>query len=157
MPPVVKEVRVPVVPAVAFARFTAEMQSWWPRATHSLGKERCVEVRFGAGEGASIEEVDASGEMHEWGRVRVWEPPERVVFSWHPGRAGSQAQEVELTFRGEGSETQVRLEHRGWEALGADAEAARTDYEGGWLGVLELYRESLASQADREAPASRAR
>lgn len=154
MPPVVREVRVPVEPAVAFTRFTAEMQSWWPRETHSVGRERCLEVRFGTGEGAVIEEVDASGERHVWGRVRVWDPPERVVFTWHPGRSEQEAQEVEITFRSDGSDTLVRLEHRGWEALGDAAEAVRADYEGGWQGVLALYRERVAATTDAEASAS---
>ena len=152
MPPVVREVRVPVEPAVAFTRFTAEIQSWWPRATHSVGRERCVEVRFGEGEGAAIEETDASGETHRWGEVRVWAPPARVVFRWHPGRPESQAQEVEVTFRGEGSGTLVRLEHRGWEALGPEAESTRADYDGGWRGVLDLYRVALGASVAEASP-----
>lgn len=141
--PVVREIQVPVEPAVAFRRFTDEMNHWWPRASHSVALERCREVRFGGGEGAPIVEVDDNGAQCEWGVVRVWDPPLRVVFSWHPGRPAEQAQEIEVTFAAEGAATRVRLEHRGWEALGGEAAPVRDGYANGWVGVLGRFEASL--------------
>ena len=141
---VVREVRVPVDPMVAFNRFTNEIQSWWPRGHYSVSLSRCREVRFGRTEGDAINEVDEDGTSHLWGRVRVWTPPTRLVISWHPGRPEGQAQEVEVTFTADGGETVVRVEHRGWEALGDEAPAVRDGYAQGWVGVLDLYRTSLA-------------
>ena len=36
--PVEKEVWVPVQPEVAFRRFTEELRTWWPMATHSVSQ-----------------------------------------------------------------------------------------------------------------------
>lgn len=143
--PVMCEVTVPVEREVAFRRFTADIGSWWPMATHSVSEDRCREVRFGGAVGEAVTEVDADGALHEWGRIRYWQPPERVVFSWHPGRPESQETEVEVTFRAatDGAGTVVRLEHRGWEVLGDEGQAQRDAYSGGWVGVLNEYVDAM--------------
>ena len=145
--PVVKELVVPAGREAAFERFTAEMNLWWPRHTHSVFQEACAEVRMEGREGGRVHEVSGDGEEVEWGRVTAWEPPGRVVFTWHPGREPDTAQEVEVTFRQVEGGTLVRLEHRGWEALGDGADAARGDYDAGWDVVLARYEEGLAATA----------
>ena len=57
-------------------------------------------------------------------------------MTWHPGRAADPHTVVELSFAAEGDATRVRLVHRGWEALGVRAEAARESYQGGWETVF---------------------
>jgi uncharacterized protein YndB with AHSA1/START domain len=74
-----------------------------------------------------------------WGAVTVWEPPNRLVFSWHPGSDPVEATEVEVTFSPERDGTLVHLEHRGWERLGDRAPEVRAGYGDGWQGVLERY------------------
>ena len=141
--PVVKSVWVPAESGAAFARFTDELNSWWPRSVHSVGQERCAEVRFDGVVGGRLFEIDDDGQEHEWGRVKTWEPGARLVVSWHPGRPAEQAQEVEVTFTAEGGGTRVVLTHRGWEAIGADAPRVRDGYDNGWSGVLAAYAESV--------------
>ena len=46
---------------------------------------------------AVFEEL-ADGARHVWGTITVWEPPGRVVFTWHPGRKPDTAQDVEVRF-----------------------------------------------------------
>ena len=67
------------------------------------------------------------------------EPASRLVFSWHPGRHASTAQEVELRFTETGDGARIELEHRGWEILGEEAVKIREGYETGWDFVLGRY------------------
>ena len=126
-------------PARAFAMWTDEISRWWPIADHTTsGDAEALVIEPRAG-GRIFERTHAGAEV-EWGQVRVYEPPVRLVFKWHIGADASDATEVELTFRpGTGGGTAVRLVHRGWDALAADAAERREGNLGGWSGVLESF------------------
>jgi uncharacterized protein YndB with AHSA1/START domain len=136
--PVRKSVDVGCAPAEAFRIFTEEIDSWWPLATHSVDQAG-ASCFFEGREGGSIYETHSDGSIHLWGTVTVWLPPEKLVFSWHPGRDASTAQEVELRFVATNGGTRVELEHRGWEILGDKAQQVRAGYETGWVPVLDRY------------------
>ena len=71
-----------------------------------------------------------------------WEPPHRLVLTWHPGRDADDSSEVEVRFAAaDGGGTRVELEHRGWERFGEDAVARRRAYvgPGAWGHVLDHY------------------
>lgn len=137
--PVRKTVEVGCTVNEAFRLFTDEIDSWWPLATHSIGEANAQACYFEGCEGGRIYESAADGSIHLWGTVTAWEPPARVVFTWHPGRDASSAQEVELRFSESADGTRVDLEHRGWEILGDRAAETRNAYESGWVGVLDRY------------------
>jgi uncharacterized protein YndB with AHSA1/START domain len=127
-------------PAIdAFRIFIEDIDSWWPLSTHSIGQETAVSCLFEGREGGRIYETQADGSFHLWGTVTTWEPPARVVFSWHPGRDAITAQEVELRFVPLDNGTRVELEHRHWETLGDRATEMRDGYQTGWAGVLARY------------------
>jgi uncharacterized protein YndB with AHSA1/START domain len=138
-PPLVRTVTVAAPPEVAFRRFTAEIGSWWPLATHSIGQARAVGVEMQPGVGGKIVESIAGGEQAVWGTVVAWDPPRRVAFTWHPGHEPAEAQDVEVRFDPAGAGTLVTLTHAGFERLGAKARAARRAYPLGWTYVLGLY------------------
>ena len=142
--PVRKSVEVGCAPAEAFRLFTDEIDSWWPLATHSIGQADAEACFFEGREGGKIYESHGDGSIHVWGLVTVWDPPSKVVFSWHPGRDASTAQEVELRFAEIDGGTRVALEHRGWEVLGDDALETREGYQKGWVGVLDRFVERCA-------------
>ena len=137
--PVRRSVDVRCTPAEAFRLFTDEIDSWWPLATHSIGEGGAEACFFEGNEGGKIYERHGDGTIHVWGMVTAWEPPSRVVFSWHPGRDASTAQEVELRFTETGDGARIELEHRGWEILGEEAVKIREGYETGWDFVLGRY------------------
>lgn len=137
--PVRKSVEVGCSVDEAFRLFTDEIDSWWPLATHSIGQEDAEACYFERRVGGRIYESHGDGSVHLWGTVTAWEPPARVVFTWHPGRDASTAQEVELRFLGRDGKTRIELEHRGWAVLGERAVTVRDAYESGWTGVLERY------------------
>jgi uncharacterized protein YndB with AHSA1/START domain len=137
--PVRKSVEVGTSPQAAFRRFTEEIASWWPLETHSVGGTRAARVEFETRRGGRIYERTRDGGIHVWGTVIAYEPPDRLVFTWHPGREPQTAQEVELRFRPTDRGTRVEHEHRGWETLGDAAEKMRADYDGGWEFVLGRF------------------
>jgi uncharacterized protein YndB with AHSA1/START domain len=130
---------VPADPETAFRRFTAEMGTWWPLATHSIGQSRAENVAMTPEVGGRIVETIAGGEQAVWGTIVAWEPPHRVAFTWHPGHEPAEAQDVEVRFEPAGAGTLVTLTHSGFERLGAAAKRARRAYPMGWTYVLGLY------------------
>lgn len=138
----------------AFRVFTQRMGDWWP-PTHHIGKADFEAVILEPRAGGRMYERSADGVECAWGTVLAWEPPQRVVFSWHlqpdwtfhPDMA--RASEVEVRFIAEGErKTRVEMEHRHLERHGEGWQQLRTgiDSPGGWTAVLDAFR----TLADRE-------
>ena len=140
-PPIRKSVTVSAAPEKAFHRFTAEMSSWWPLASHSVGQRDTESVTMEGRTGGRIVERIRGGRECVWGTVIAWDPPLRVAFTWHPGDDPARAQDVEVRFTPEGvnGPTRVELEHKGFERLGALAKRSHRGYPLGWSYVLGLY------------------
>ena len=137
-----KAVTVNVPVERAFEVFTAEIGTWWPLRTHAVDTERSETVILESQVGGRLYERAPSGEEHLWGTVVAWEPPSRIVYSWHPGRGEETAQEVTITFSAEGPGTRVEVRHTGWEKLGDDMEEAVASYDMGWDTVMGLYADA---------------
>ncbi|CAN5143609.1 hypothetical protein BH18ACT14_BH18ACT14_08400 [soil metagenome] len=138
-----KTISVARPPDVAFRVFTEEVPSWWPARTHSIGHERVDSVVLEARVGGRFYERLDDGTEHDWGRITIWDPPERLCMTWHPGRGPETAQQLEIRFVAEDQGTRVELEQRGWETLGDEAEATLANYESGWTGVFGQYAEAV--------------
>jgi len=87
------------------------------------------------------------------GHVRVWQPAERLVFSWEvsadwkPDPRPAVSSEVEVRFTAEpGGRTRVELEHRNFERMGTAGEKMRKDVDGGWPQLLDLYAKEASRQ-----------
>lgn len=137
--PVRKSVTVPMRPEAAFRRFTEGIAGWWPLATHSVSESAEASCAIEGRIGGRIVETAPDGAEHVWGTVTAWEPPGRLVFTWHPGRSEDTGQEVEIRFRAAGEGTRVDLVHTGWERLGEKAAGMRAGYDAGWDVVLGRY------------------
>ena len=75
-------------------------------------------LSFDGGENGRLIETLANGKVFEIGRVRAWEPPDRLVFGWRQATfAPDQNTEVEVRFEPVGDETRVTVEHRGWDSV----------------------------------------
>lgn len=117
----------------AFRLFTEGVGRWWPLATHSVAEADAVACAIEGRVGGRFFERDRDGNEHLWGTVTAWEPPRRLAFTWHPGRAAEGAQSVEVRFSDAGGGmTLVELTHTGWEKLGEKAATVRESYEKGW-------------------------
>ena len=89
----------------------------------------------------------ATGDAFEVGRVRVWEPADRLVFGWRQGNyEPDQFTEVEVRFEPSDRGTRVILEHRGLDALPDDAGARHG--LGRSAAYVTLVRDWLQGQLD---------
>ena len=88
VPPVRKVVTFAGSPEQAFERFSKGIGSWWPLATHSLGREaQALSVGFERIEiGARLIELWRDGQERVWGTLVDVDPPRRLSFTWHVGR-----------------------------------------------------------------------
>lgn len=134
--PLTKQVEVRRPVQEAFEIFTTRIADWWPLSQYSITQDRAVACAVEPRVGGELYETDSEGARHPWGRVLVWEPPDRFVFTWHPGRDPDSAQEIEICFHPSGDGSLVVLEHRDWHRLGHKAEEARQGYDSGWDFVL---------------------
>jgi uncharacterized protein YndB with AHSA1/START domain len=139
-----KSITVAVPVETAFRVFTEEVASWWPLATKSVGQEETETLVIEPRLGGRVYERTRNGEEHEWGELFVWEPPRRLAFTWHPGRAPETSQELEVRFTASGQGTEVALEHRGWERLVSRAEDIPEHFESGWVEVLDHFARAVA-------------
>lgn len=135
--PVVKVIEVRCSTEDAFRVFTRELARWWPTEDFSISGD-VLEVVWEEHEGGGVYEVSADGARAHWATVLAWEPPRRLVVSWHvnPERP---ATEVEVCFEPTADGTRVELVHRGWEALGGEASDSRGSYDTGWDHVLGRF------------------
>ena len=123
----------------AFEVWTARIAQWWP-TDHSVSSESDLTVVLEPRIGGRIYERTSSGVEHDWGEVTIWEPPSRLGYTWHLARDRRDATDVEIRFIPRGATaTQVEIEHRGWERLGADGSGWRDRNHGGWSTLLPNY------------------
>ena len=118
-------VAVAVPPGDAFDIFTSEIDRWWRRGRkfrHAGARSGLIRLEPQVG-GRLFESFDGERGEHviEVGRVRVWDPPLRLVFSWrNVNFAPNEETEVEVEFKATAGGTLVTVTHRGWAALRAD-------------------------------------
>jgi hypothetical protein len=115
---------VSVDPDTAFSVFTEEIDAWWQRGgMYRVRPDRKSIMRFEPGVGGRLVEEYAGSEADSFalGRVKVWEPGRRLVFSMGGRDFGpGEETEVEVRFEEDASGTRVTLEHRGWGAFPRD-------------------------------------
>lgn len=145
--PVRQSVTVRAAPAAAFAIFTEDFDSWWPRS-HHIGRSPMKKAFVEGRAGGRCYTLQEDGTECDWGTVLVWEPPRRLVLAWQisagwqyePDLAKSSEVEVQFAALADGR-TRVDLEHRGFERMGPTGDAMRSavDSPNGWTGTLALY------------------
>jgi uncharacterized protein YndB with AHSA1/START domain len=152
--PVLKVVVVNAPRERAFKIFTEFFGGWWP-STHHIGKQPYETAILEGKLGGRWYERATDGTECDWGTVLEWEPPEKVVLSWHLGTDfqynpdPAKASEVEVRFIAESeSATRVELEHRNIERHGEGGAKLRqgVDSPGGWGTIMELYQ-TFANEA----------
>lgn len=137
----------------AFSVFTERFGDFKP-AEHNLLAVPIVETVFEPVVGGNIIDRGADGSECRWARILVFEPPDRVVFSWDIGPRWQvepdpeMTSEVEVRFLAEGADrTRVELEHRHIDRHGPGWEAVLDGIDGseGW----PLYLSRFAALAER--------
>lgn len=131
----------------AFMVFTDGFGDFKPRE-HNLLASPIAKTVFEPRAGGHIYDIAEDGSECRWARVLVYEPNDRVVFSWDIGpdwqivADPENASEVEVRFVPETPErTRIELEHRNLDRHGPGWEAVRDGVasEGGWPLYLDRY------------------
>jgi uncharacterized protein YndB with AHSA1/START domain len=131
----------------AFTVFTQRFGDFKP-PEHNLLATPITETVFEPRVGGHIYDRAVDGSECRWARILVYEPPDRVVFSWDIGPQWQvetdpqMTSEVEVRFVAESAKsTRVELEHRhierhgpGWPAV-----ADGVDGDAGWPLYLARY------------------
>ena len=138
---------------IAFSVFTEGFDRFKPRE-HNMLEVDIAETVFETRVGGHIYDRGVDGSECRWARVLVFEPPNRVVFSWdispmwqvetNPDRTS----EVEVRFTAETPDrTRVELEHRNLDRHGDGWEGMREGVGGdqGWPLYLKGYAEQVAA------------
>jgi uncharacterized protein YndB with AHSA1/START domain len=114
--------RVKATPERAFVAFVEEIGAWWRPNGLFQTTPRPGALSFEPGEGGRLIETRAGGKVFEIGRILVWEPSRRLVFSWRQANFPPDLHtEVEVGFEAVGEETRVSIEHRGFDQVPAGA------------------------------------
>jgi uncharacterized protein YndB with AHSA1/START domain len=131
----------------AFTTFTGRFGDFKPRE-HNMLAAPITETVFEPRVGGHIYDRATDGSVCRWARVLVYEPPQRVVFSWDIGPTWQvetdpdNTSEVEVRFvREDDRRTRVELEHRNLDRHGPGWEAVRDGvaHEQGWPLYLDRY------------------
>ncbi len=134
-------------PAAAFATWTTRASTWWP-ADHTVSCERGVQIVFEEGVGGRIFERTPGGVEHEWGRVTLWDPPDRLGYTWHLRFSPEDATDVVIRFVPSGDDrTRVEIQHSGWDRLGETGLQRRDGNRLGWLAVFPHFAEAIEKGA----------
>jgi uncharacterized protein YndB with AHSA1/START domain len=130
----------------AFEVFTESFGSWWPTDYH-IGQSDMADGVIEPREGGRWYEKGADGSECDWGRVVVWEPPNRLVITWQINGMWQfdddpeRASEIEVRFTAKGAEqTTVEVEHRNLGRLVAGQGIYDAiNQGGGWAALLQVY------------------
>jgi uncharacterized protein YndB with AHSA1/START domain len=120
MSSILVSVRIAAPAQEVFDAFTSDIHLWWrPSPLFRFTPRNGGVLSFEGGEGGRFVETLPSGKVFVIGRIRVWQPGERLVFGWRQATfAKDQDTEVEVRFEALGeNETRVTVEHRGWDSV----------------------------------------
>ena len=138
----------------AFRVFTESINTWWPAYYH-IGQADMAEAILEPRVGGRWYERGVDGSECDWGQVRAWEPPHRLVVTWQINGQfqydpdPEHASEIEVRFTASGpAQTKVDLEHRSLERLvGGQAVRDTIGEGGGWSAMLELFAKAATSES----------
>ena len=152
-----KSLVIDAPPQHVFATFTQHIDAWWPRKNH-IGRDEKFQATLEPHVGGRWYERGESGAECDWGRVLVWEPPQRLVLSWSINARWqfdpAFLTEVEVLFVAEAPErTRVELEHRKLERYGDQAQMMRAIFDSpeGWMGALLALQHVALQSSTRTA------
>lgn len=140
--PIKKTLTVPLSPADAFALFTSDMDTWWPKDPFSVTGAQ-AKVTFPDHKDGDIIETGADGSTNIWGKLVAYDPGKFLSFTWHPGRDPKEATVVTVTFTETEDGTRCDLTHGGFDILGDTADAVSNSYLKGWDLVLGCYASAV--------------
>jgi uncharacterized protein YndB with AHSA1/START domain len=132
-----KSVFLPLPPDASFDLFTGRAGEWWPEdRRHTKDPESAISI---LATGRFFERSRAGVEV-ELGRVRVWDPPHRLILDFYVASGPDAPTDVTITFTPEADGTRVAVEHRPTAASEQIWNERAARYAASWDRVLECLR-----------------
>lgn len=144
--------KVPVTVHEAFDIFTKELNSWWPKE-YTWAGDALESIEIVPCKNGRCFERGPHGFECDWGRVLIWDPPNRIMFTWQidPNRSPQpnpeKVSEIEVLFeQKDGNETQITFIHRNFEKHGNNAQSYREALSSpqGWPYILNNFKEAVS-------------
>lgn len=121
-------------PDRAFVLFTEHASTWWPESRRHTPDPRSA-IRM-APDGRFWERA-ADGHEVDLGRVRIWEPPRRLVLDFYVGTDAEHPTEVTVSFAPEEDGTRVVVRHGPKPESAELFEKRAPAYERSWALLLD--------------------
>ena len=123
-----------------FDTFVRRMHDWWPREHSLIEGDSRKDVIIEPRPGGRWYEVTEKGKEIDWGHVRAWDRPDRVLLVWQLTMEfkfdPDFETEVEVRFIEQGEVTVVEFEHRDLERFGDKAVETAAMMDEGWGQIL---------------------
>jgi len=140
--PIRRSILVRATPERAFAVFTEQIDAWWPPSHRKGGASTTfvLEPR----EGGRFFQRTAEGDELALGEVVRFEPPEHLVYTWHPGSdVGPTTVEIRFTAEPEGTRVDV-VHSEGDSGLAERWTDRAAIFERSWPVVLDAFAAHLS-------------
>jgi uncharacterized protein YndB with AHSA1/START domain len=144
--PIQQSLRVDCPIEDAFRLFTEELTEWWPLASHSVSGEEAETCEIEPWIGGKVLERTRSGDEWQWGTVTIWDPPNRLAFTWRPISEHDEGQTVDIEFRVDADGTKVTLTHHGWDISGVQDCAPHAEAAANWHVILGVRFSRFVSE-----------
>jgi hypothetical protein len=138
--PIVHEYDLGCRPEEAFDAYANHIGEWW-HPNYTANPETFETVSIEPRVGGRVYESHKGGDELDWGRVTVWEPGRRLVYSSRLALPPDHSSEITVRFTAEGRGCRVRFEHGGWNERSAASRAKFSD----WRIILDRF----AARANR--------
>lgn len=137
-----KTVVLRCAPARAFRLFTERAGDWWPAdRRHTKDVESVIQIEP-VDRGGRFFERSRDGREVELGKVRVFEPPVRLLLDWYPGTSAAAPTEVEVRFAAVPEGTRVTVLHREGPTSAELYKQRAAAYDRSWDLVLAALAEA---------------
>lgn len=139
---------VPCSQESAFTAFVNDFQKWWPQQ-YSLAGECLDKIGIEPMVDGMCYEIGPHGFRCDWGRVVLWQPFEKLVFTWQitahraPEPNPDLASEVHIDFVAVApNKTQVLFQHQHLSRHGEGSDNYRDELssEYGWPYIINEYK-----------------
>jgi uncharacterized protein YndB with AHSA1/START domain len=126
-------------PARAFTLFTERAGDWWPAdRRHTKDPSSTITIEPLARGGRFYERAGEGTEV-ELGKVRVYDPPTRLLLDWYPGTSAAAPTVVEVHFEPTSDGTRVTVQHREGPASAELYRERVPRYVSSWDKVFEAW------------------
>ena len=114
--------------------FAEHASEWWPTSRRHTGEASSQIFLLASGR---FYERATDGREVELGKVREWQPGQRVLLDFYPGTDAEHPTEVEISFVAENDGTRVTVDHRPTPSSEALWTQRVSRYDASWALCLE--------------------